>query len=727
MTPPDVLPAEPPFLGQSRIRLVDGLLAVLAEAEARREARWVSLEAPSGWGKTRVAQALYARLAARPGVNAASGADGISPGRYWPATILEATDAIPGDVASRRKRVFPDPARFNRSPGALPGFFWWGIACEQRSCGTASQSLLQDLQQIEAHAVYLDAAWARLASLAERLTPSRAQLGQAGGNLGDELAGHVVGMGLEQLVSAAIPGGGLLLKLARLGVGKAAVTRRHREIVVAGGPLSGDPRPDPVDETLAMLTRLARPGLPVVVFVEDLHRATPLIEELIERLVRSNAALLVITSTWPGELEHHDRLMTLAAEPIIAPRCLRVCHDRPAPLPFPPGAGLDALAPKDLAELVRANHPHTDPETLARLAARFNNPLPLELICTLPKYRRTGAQGGALKLDPTDIERLPRRVEDIYRALWDELPEPAQQALALATLAIPDGDAAWHRAIAARSVADCLEIPAHEALGETLAQDRVPHGWVRALADWQRRFNEPDQLAIAAAARNEHFLADDLKRVLDRLAAALVAHPLADPDPEAQHCARLLLSLHRQSGGTAPGRVSDSDALRAVRLLQQSYADQPHELPARIALGRILDGLRVDADSLNLLEARADYAMALGESGRVEAAEAALSALLVDQTRILGPDHPYTLGTRSNIALLSGRVRRDRRSPDGLRGRAHGSDAHPRSGPSGYTPDAHQHRLLAGGVRRGRRSPEGLRGAAGGSYAHPRPGPSDYA
>ena len=92
MTTPDVLPAEPPFLGQSRIRLVDGLLAILAEAEARREARWVSLEAPSGWGKTRVAQALYARLAVRPD----PGADSTGPSRYWPATILEAPDASPG-------------------------------------------------------------------------------------------------------------------------------------------------------------------------------------------------------------------------------------------------------------------------------------------------------------------------------------------------------------------------------------------------------------------------------------------------------------------------------------------------------------------------------------------------------------------------------------------------------------------------------------------------------
>lgn len=122
--------------------------------------------------------------------------------------------------------------------------------------------------------------------------------------MSEELAGHAVGLGLEQLASVAIPGGGLLVKLARLGVGKAAETQRHREILATAGPLMGDSHPDPVDETVAMLTRLARPGLPVVVFVEDLHLAPhdpDLIDELIERLIRANAALLIITSTWPGE------------------------------------------------------------------------------------------------------------------------------------------------------------------------------------------------------------------------------------------------------------------------------------------------------------------------------------------------------------------------------------------------------------------------------------------
>jgi len=140
--------------------------------------------------------------------------------------------------------------------------------------------------------------------------------------------------------------------------------------------------------------------------------------------------------------------------------------------------------------------------------------------------------------------------------------------------------------------------------------------------------------------------------VLDRLAAELGAHPLADPDPETQHCARLLLTLHRRGEGAGKGRIADTHALRAVRLLQRAFADQPRELPVRVALGRTLAGLRVDPDSPDLLDARADHAQALGEFGQVEAAGAACAALLADLRRILGQDHPDTLKVRNSIAYF---------------------------------------------------------------------------
>ncbi|AHF05468.1 hypothetical protein MARPU_07550 [Marichromatium purpuratum 984] len=39
---------QPPFVGASRMRLVDGLLSALDEVKTHRETRLVSLETPSG-------------------------------------------------------------------------------------------------------------------------------------------------------------------------------------------------------------------------------------------------------------------------------------------------------------------------------------------------------------------------------------------------------------------------------------------------------------------------------------------------------------------------------------------------------------------------------------------------------------------------------------------------------------------------------------------------------
>ena len=144
--------SQPPFVGDSRHRVVDGLVDILDEMNSTGEPRWVSLEAPSGWGKTRVVQEFYARLAARQS------------NHYWPETILGASDVHGFEVGDRRKRVFPDPRYFDREPQSLPEFMWLGMACDLRN-GLPSQTLLEDLQQLKTHAIYLEAAAAALQSV----------------------------------------------------------------------------------------------------------------------------------------------------------------------------------------------------------------------------------------------------------------------------------------------------------------------------------------------------------------------------------------------------------------------------------------------------------------------------------------------------------------------------------------------------------------------------------
>jgi hypothetical protein len=237
-------------------------------------------------------------------------------------------------------------------------------------------------------------------------------------------------------------------------------------------------------------------------------------------------------------------------------------------------------------------------------------------------------------------------VHALYRALWEELPETAQQALALATLAIPEHAAAWHNRLTGEAIAACAELADCEAISQTLGQDRFPQGWVRAVQAWLRRFNEPDQLRIAKDERASRFFDHEIETVCNKLGERIRARGLIDTDPETQHCAWLALTLHRNG----KGGIADIDALGAIRVLQRALADQRLELPTRLALGDLLPGLKLDPDLPELLNARLDHALALGESGSVKAAATAFAALRSDQECMLGADHPDTLMTRYNIA-----------------------------------------------------------------------------
>ncbi len=69
----------------------------------------------------------------------------------------------------------------------------------------------------------------------------------------------------------------------------------------------------------------------------------------------------------------------------------------------------------------------------------------------------------------------------------------------------------------------------------------------------------------------------------------------------------------------------------------------------------LIDETRVlGPDHLHTLVTRNNLAILLGETGDTSGAVSALQELLTDQLRILGPDHPETLGTRLNLASWRG-------------------------------------------------------------------------
>ena len=91
---------EPPFVGEPRHELVERLLADFDHISQSGTPRWWSIEERSGWGKTRIVQELYRRLAA----------DRQSGAKYWPPSLLPQASVVKnaGLSMSMRKRVFPE-------------------------------------------------------------------------------------------------------------------------------------------------------------------------------------------------------------------------------------------------------------------------------------------------------------------------------------------------------------------------------------------------------------------------------------------------------------------------------------------------------------------------------------------------------------------------------------------------------------------------------------------
>ncbi len=69
----------------------------------------------------------------------------------------------------------------------------------------------------------------------------------------------------------------------------------------AGSTINADePKEDLLEDTVSMLRSLAVEGLPMVVFVEDLHLADELLIKLLIRVLNTESAVMVVTTGWPG-------------------------------------------------------------------------------------------------------------------------------------------------------------------------------------------------------------------------------------------------------------------------------------------------------------------------------------------------------------------------------------------------------------------------------------------
>ena len=618
------------FVGESRVGLVDGLVDLYEDVREQRRSCWVSLEAPSGWGKTRVGRELYARLAATQVVPA-----------YWPA-VIEASD---------RKVV--EPREWTRPAGALPEFLWWGISCStRRGEGLASAALAGDVGRLSEHGTYLQ----EVTKKKQKRWGVRERFGDGMRAATEEGAGELIGWVGEQVAGAAVPGLGALVRLGRWGAKKAVDKHQVKRDIATPTDFGGsaDVEDDIVEHTADAVGRLTGVGFPVVMLVEDIHDADGVLLELLDKLLCRDGSLLLVTTAWPEKIGKDSKVQMLMGE--HAGRLRRVGHTAPAGEGFPEGAGLLDLEADARRAILRGYFPEVEDTTEEKLLELYVNPLALELVCELYRTFDDFRDAGELRIPPGELKALPRDVRELYRKLWDELPVEIRVSLAVAQVITPmsinsdtgGGEDRWNRKVL-RDVLANLEYRRTEGIRAEEVRDalgRAPdaHTWVRIVDDYLRAFTEEPQKSIAdkdGGTLLQESVKDARRQVLTQLAKTLLN---SDENTPTHNRARSILALHAEGHITA-----DAIAADAIATLLNDLADNARELPERLRLCEHFTPLdTTDIPRETAFTIRHLGANAHGQAGDPLKAITALDELLEDH--LLGDDHPDTLTVRNNRA-----------------------------------------------------------------------------
>jgi tetratricopeptide (TPR) repeat protein len=691
---------EPPFVGASRRVLVDGLVELFVRVRTERSPLWVSLEAPTGWGKTRVVHEFYKRLAAEQQ----------SQPPYWPDSILDAVPteerALLGAPEGRRKRVYPETVV--RTAGSLPDWFWWGIACAYRA-GVPSQALASDLAQFAIHADFLEQAWRRKVGA---LRTARKRLRGHGTEFRDSATGDVMSAALSA-AGAAVPGLGLLYTLAKHGISTGRERARIRSRVSEGGLVDiASQRGDLVDEFVPALIDLTEPGLPAVIFIEDLHLADPtLVEFLCRLLAAETASILVVTSTWPGELDEPSSPGLAMQHRVNPERLLRISEHELSQTAtrLLPAVRFAELELTDLEELTRFLLPEADDTSVRLIVDRFPNPLALEVLTGLRKVRRKARSDGKISLSSSDLDDLPERIEELYEAAWQELPEPVQLALSLAVLATPSavseewglGDDRWDRE-AVRVTLEGIKMLSDELgdLRESLDDLPAAYSWARVVDAWLRRFHDPAQRVVALQhSRTNYDVDSDIAPFFRRLAGVLLGVSSEGTTGRQGHLARLLVALSG-TGYAEPSEravsaalwICEADAIRAgtaydlarvarlglrdaerlriplndarIRRLKQLLAHALVELSKGAEAVALLEplveevGAAEGSSSDSVLVLKRELARSLRATGGFDAAALLLEEVVASRAACGGALTPAGFLARADLAFTYGRLGR---------------------------------------------------------------------
>lgn len=592
------------FVGSQRREIVDDLVAAFDAVAAGEGPQLWSLVAPSGAGKSRIVHELYARLAAER-----QGDDGARP--YWPPSIAPVGEDR--SLLADRKLTHPhgSDGRLVVPDGLEIPWMWWGLNCLVSTDGGYGQILIEEETQLRDH-VDISSSDDREARIHERLEAGGAVVGFAVALLAVGGAMLSIVLSVLTLGQAVLRSRGRLRRVVEQRV--AALRRRRGEAPTRRIDVEGSGRERQVEVLATSILRRSE-RTPFVIFIEDAHDADDGVVALVERILGSGRARVLLVATVhpeagrsPGPLDRFvERASAVAA---LAPRIHRV--------------RLARLDQDDLREVVLELHRRgsgrdepPDDATIDRILETYGSTvLYVHRFFACSRVTRVLPER-PLGLD--DLESIPTDVSSLIRDSLAALDPGLGLVLTLAANAGMRFVVEPVAAEARRILPDC-DVEQH-------LQDAVEHhGLLRRRADGTLVFVDDAIWDVARMLAADHLAPQDL-RMLDR---RLAEHSIGlaeriDPGPGAETSWSIHHALVRE------GRADGPEAVPALTRSAQLLASRSAVRDAVEVLSTAIEHARED-ERLDLRTLRVHWELDLARGERALAEVDELLDAAVDPT-----------------------------------------------------------------------------------------------
>jgi tetratricopeptide (TPR) repeat protein len=594
------------FVGQERHEMVERLLSDFDYVTSGKGPKVVLLASPPGWGKTRVVQEFYRRIAAKQ-----------SSPQYWPAELVD-TRGLSGDSSSMntllqaRKLVYPQVV--NVPKGSAMDWMWWGVLCHRRGNGEYAEAMFDSVAQMNAHAGAI-------------ASPKKGQTLDITLNLVGVLGAlGVVAIGAPLGAALAVTGAGASAFNNRDIIAQLKSWRdRRKGSEISLGREHAANETEELGRNLAQTTR----NKPLVLVIDDAHDADDSLLKILEVLIAEQAKVLIILTTWPGFLSgDQNRPLSTWWSNVTLRRDAMLRREN-----------LQTLSAVDL-RLVAIDDGLIGEADVSTLEG---NILALRGALRLPAVQRE-IEAGRIP----DLSRYSKGPDAVFHEYWDDLPRPVRHVLAIA-------------AQTGTQYVPPLVTAAALLVGITDAQQHLVAGidvysLAREIDATLHAFTDSILYAVAQRRGKEHELSDhDYRAIRTAISAAVL-----DPDLLESLSTEARLAVRRQHVALVREGFQPSDDSAALSAMEVAHAEASRYSyqNASELTGLAIKWRNIPCDHVEILSMRNDQAKWMGKGGKDLDALPLFQGILADCIMVLGPDHKNTLKSRYQIAHLLSNVGR---------------------------------------------------------------------